>query len=160
MRFVAVSAGKEEDMENIYRVTGLSNLGRNGLVTAEGIEPTISFSAPAEFKGESGRWTPEHFLVAAVASCFVVTFSAMAEASNLNFLGLDITVEGKLGKVGGRLAFIAIVIRPTLTIAIEDQERGNHLLDKAEQGCLIARSLLCPVTMEAVVRSADEVLTE
>ena len=148
-------------MENTYRVTALWTRGRNGFVSAKGIaESAISFSAPVEFKGESGHWTPEHFLVAAVASCFVVTFSAMAEASNLNFLGLDITVEGKLRKVDGRLGFAEMIIRPALTVANEDQERGNRLLERAEQGCLIARSLLCPVTMEAVVRRTDEVLAQ
>jgi hypothetical protein len=60
----------------------------------------------------------------------------------------------------GRVGFAEIIIRPTLTIANEDQERGNHLLERAEQGCLIAHFLLCPVTMEAVVRRTDEVLAQ
>src|SRR5438552_7190480 len=140
-------------MENNYRVETSWKGGRNGLASAEGVaEPTIRFSAPVEFKGERGYWTPEHFLVAGVAACFVVTFAAMAAASKLDFLGLEMTVDGRLGKVGGRLGFAEVVMRPTLTVATnEDQERGNHLLEKAEQGCLIARSLVCPVTMEAVV---------
>ena len=50
-------------------------------------------------------------------------------------------------------------MRPTLVIAAnEDHERGKRLLEKAEQGCLIARSLTCAVTMEVLVQSADEVL--
>jgi peroxiredoxin-like protein len=148
------------EKENSYRVKGSWKGGRNGLVSAEGIvEPTIPFSAPVEFKGESGYWTPEHFLVAAVVSCFMVTFSAMAESSKLNFLSLEVSVDGKLGKVDGKLGFAGVVLRPTLLIvANEDYERGNRLLEKAEHGCLIARSLTCPVTMEALVQSADEVL--
>jgi peroxiredoxin-like protein len=148
------------EKENSYRVQGSWKGGRNGLVSADGIaEPTITFSAPVEFRGESGRWTPEHFLVAAVVSCFVVTFSAMAESSKLNFLSLEVSVEGNLGKVDGKLAFAGVVLRPTLVIvANEDHERGIRLLEKAERGCLIARSLACPVTMEALVQSADEVL--
>lgn len=147
-------------MENSYSVEASWKGGRNGLVSAEGVaEPKIRFSAPVEFKGESGYWTPEHFLVAAVASCFVVTFSAMAAASKLDFLSLEMTVDGTLRKVDGRLGFAQVVMRPTLTIvASEDQERGNHLLEKVEQGCLIARSLVCPVSMEALVRTADEVM--
>jgi peroxiredoxin-like protein len=148
------------ETKNSYRVKGSWQGGRNGLVSAEGIvEPTITFSAPVEFKGESGCWTPEHFLVAAVVSCFVVTFSAMAESSKLDFLSLEVSAEGKLRKVDGKLGFAAVVMRPTLVIgANEDHERGNRLLEKAEQGCLIARSLSCPMTMEALVQSADEVL--
>jgi organic hydroperoxide reductase OsmC/OhrA len=37
------------------------------------------------FLGESGRWTPEHFLVAAAASCFVSTLSGIVEKSRLEF---------------------------------------------------------------------------
>jgi peroxiredoxin-like protein len=147
-------------MENIYCVRASWKGGRNGLVSAEGVaEPKLRFSAPAEFKGEAGLWTPEHFLVAAVASCFVVTFSAMAAAAKLEFLSLDMTADGTLRRVDGRLGFADVVLRPTLTIlAGEDQELANRLLEKAEQGCLIARSLACPVTMETLVRTADEVL--
>jgi peroxiredoxin-like protein len=143
-----------------YRVKGSWEVRRNGVVSAEGItEPKITFSSPVEFKGESGHWTPEHFLVAAVASCFVVTFSAMAESSKLNFLSLEVSVEGKLGKIDGKLGFAEIVMQPMLTvISNEDHELGNRLLKKAEQGCLIARSLNCPVTMLARLRCADEML--
>jgi peroxiredoxin-like protein len=148
------------EKENSYRVKCDWKGGRNGFVSAEaGVAPTIAFSAPVEFKGERDRWTPEHLFIAAVASCFVVTFFAMAEASKLNFLSLEVPVDGKLGKVDGWLRFAEVVIRPTLTIvANEDHERANRLLEKAERGCLIAHSLACPMKMEALVRSADEVL--
>lgn len=136
-----------------YRVNGSWEVRRNGFISAEGVEkPKITFSSPVEFKGDSGHWTPEHFLVAAVVSCFVVTFSAMAEMSKLKFVSLEVPAEGKLGKVEGKLAFSEIVISPTLVLgADEDHDLGNRLLKKAEQGCLIARSLACPVTMHAVV---------
>lgn len=149
-------------MENSYGVEASWKGRRKGLVSAEGVaEPKIRFSAPVEFKGESGYWTPEHFLVAAVASCFVVTFSAIAVAAKLDFLALDIMVDGTLRKVVGELGFAEVVIRPRLTVvASEDQERGNRLLKKAEQGCLIARSLACPVTMEPLVRATEEVLAQ
>lgn len=142
-----------------YRVQGSWEVRRNGLISAQGVEqPKITFSSPVEFKGESGHWTPEHFLVAAIVSCFVVTFSAMAEMSKLKFMSLEVPAEGKLGKIDGKLAFLEIVINPTLMLfSNEDQDLGHRLLKKAEQGCLIARSLACPVTMEAVVCSDDRV---
>ena len=68
-----------------YRIQAFGAGGRNGVVHAEGVLSCISFSAPPEFLGEPGRWTPEHFLVAAVASCFVSTFSGIAEKSRLEF---------------------------------------------------------------------------
>src|SRR5947209_18399531 len=65
-----------------YRVGAISTATRSGFAVAEGVEGSISFSAPPEFKGRAGHWTPEHFFVAAVASCYVSTFSGMACQSN------------------------------------------------------------------------------
>lgn len=53
--------GKEIEMEDHheYRVKALGTGPRNGVIHAEGILPSILFSAPPEFLGEAGRWTPE-----------------------------------------------------------------------------------------------------
>jgi organic hydroperoxide reductase OsmC/OhrA len=88
----------------------------------------------------------------------VVTFSAVAEMSKLKFLSLEVPAEGKLGKIDGKLAFSEIAIFPTLVLeANGDHDLATRLLKKAEQGCLIARSLTCPVTMEAIVRAEEPV---
>ena len=88
-----------------YRVNAFGAGGRNGVVQAEGVLSSISFSAPPEFLGEPGRWTPEHFLVAAVASCFVSTFSGIAEKSRLEFASFNLDAEGAARQRGWYLAF-------------------------------------------------------
>ena len=146
--------------EKGYSVTAKWEGGRRGVIAAQGIDPSIRFSSPPEFKGESGFWTPEHFLVAAVATCYVMTFYAIADMSKMEFLALELHVEGKLGKPEGKLRFTEIVLRPKLTISPqEDAQRATRLLEKAEHGCLIARSLLCPVTMEPLVQQLEGALT-
>jgi len=132
--------------------------GRRGEVAAEDIRPPIHFSTPPEFKGDPGYWTPEHLLLAAVASCYVATFYALAE-SKLGFLGLEILVEGTLGKTEEQLQFTTIVLKPTVNIARHEVgELAVRLLAKAEEGCLIARSLAGPVHLEPFVQPAEEVL--
>jgi peroxiredoxin-like protein len=148
-----------DDTVHTYRVTATWEGGRRGKVSAEGIVSAIQFSTPPEFKGDSGYWTPEHFLMAAVASCYVATFYAFAEMVKLDFLGLELSVEGTLGKPEGKLRFTKIVLKPTLNIAQHrDGELANRLLTRADQGCLISRSLACPVHLEPSVRPAEEVL--
>jgi peroxiredoxin-like protein len=142
-----------------YRVTANWEGGRKGELSAKGIAPAIHFSTPPEFKGDPGYWTPEHFLVAAVASCYVATFYALAQLSNLEFLGLELDAEGTLGKLEGKLRFTEIVLKPMLNIAQHaDGQLANRLLTKAHEGCLIARSLICPIHLEPLVRDAEEVL--
>ncbi len=63
---------------------------RNGMAEAETVRQPLCFSAPPEFGGESNRWTPEHFFVAAVGSCFVTTFRVIAELSELDVSSLEV----------------------------------------------------------------------
>jgi peroxiredoxin-like protein len=131
-----------------YRVNAFSAGARNGVVQAEGVLSSISFSAPPEFSGEPGRWTPEHFLVAAVASCFVSTFYGIAERSLFEFRSLSLDAEGTLNNEDGVWHFTEIRLRPLVTILREeDGDLAIRLLEKAEKSCLIARSLHCKVVL-------------
>jgi|SRR5580765_219517 len=148
-------------MENqlAYRVTATWEGAGKGKVRAHEIAPTIHFSTPPEFNGDPGYWTPEHFLLAAVASCYMTIFHVLAEMSTLEFLGIGLLAEGKLGLPDGNLRFTEIVLKPTLTITQgQDRELADRLLEKAQQGCRIARSLVCPVHLEPLVQLAEEVL--
>jgi peroxiredoxin-like protein len=140
-----------------YRVHAFGAGGRNGVVSAEGVLSSISFSAPPEFLGEPGRWTPEHFLVAAVASCFVSTFSGMAEKSRLEFASFNMDAEGVLGNEDGIWRFTEIKLRPVVaSLNEEDRDRIIRLLGKAEKSCLIARSLQCKVVLFPAVKIQEE----
>jgi peroxiredoxin-like protein len=144
------------DMSYTYKIKAASTMVRSGVVTGEGIEPSIAFSAPPEFRGIAGRWTPEHFLVTAVATCYVSTFSSMAEASRLEFLSLDLEAEGILEKEEAGWRFTGISLRPRLKVVQEEnRERALRLLEKAKNGCLIARSLNCCVLLSAEINTEE-----
>jgi peroxiredoxin-like protein len=139
-----------------YWVKAFGTGPRNGVIQAEGILPSISFSAPPEFLGEAGRWTPEHFLVASVASCFVSTFSNIAEKSRLEFVSFQLDAEGMLGKQDGVWRFTEIRLLPVVTILDEENhDRVISLLEKAEKSCLIARSLQCVVVLFPTVKVGE-----
>lgn len=142
-----------------YRVEAVGAGARNGVVHAEGILPAISFSPPPEFLGEAGRWTPEHFLVAAVASCFVSTFEGMAKSSRLEFRSVRLAAEGVLATENGGWRFTEIKLRPYVTVSkVEDHDRAVRLLAKAEKSCLVARSLQFKVVLFPAVKVEAEAL--
>jgi organic hydroperoxide reductase OsmC/OhrA len=125
---------------------------RSFVALEQGVPRLIHFSAPPEFGGEPGVWTPEHFLLAAVASCFVETFKAVAKASKLDFQGIEVGVDGIIEKDAGGLRFTKITIRPTLILyADEAHELGLRVLAKAERSCLIVRSLSSQVELDSKV---------
>src|SRR6266571_4955942 len=149
--------GEQMEAHYEYRIKAIGTGGRNGMVHAEGVQSSISFSAPPEFLGEPGRWTPEHFLVAAVASCFVSTFSGIAEKSRFEFVSFHLEAEGMLGNEEGIWRFTEIRLRPVVTVLKEeDRDRADRLLAKAEQSCLIARSLQCKVVLSPAVKIEEE----
>ncbi|HZQ70590.1 MAG TPA: OsmC family protein [Terriglobales bacterium] len=135
-----------------YRSSAHWTMHKRGIVEAEGVPRTINFAAPPEFGGEPGLWTPEHLLLSAVATCFVATFRAVAEASHLEFQGMEVGVEGVVEKQEGGYRFTTLTLRPTVTIHQEaDRERTGRLLEKAERICLIARSILATIVLEAKI---------
>jgi len=147
-------------VENRYefKATAYWVLARRGIVSADGVPQAVEFAAPAEFGGERDLWTPEHFFLASIASCYVSTFRALAEYNKYDTVALDVAVEGTLEKEPGGFRFSKIRVKPLLTIAAEEErERGFKLLDKSEKTCLINRSLSCRVILDPVVEISDMV---
>jgi len=142
-----------------YHVTGRWADRRRGTVDAEGVNTSISFSAPPEFQGETGFWTPEHFFAAAIASCFVTTFKAIADFSKFEYLGLEVNVEATLEKGEGGYSVSKAAVQPLLTIAPgTDQERGMRLLEKAERACLISRSIRTQIELRPSISFGEREL--
>jgi len=112
----------------------------------------IHFSAPPEFGGEPGVWTPEHFLLAAVSSCFIATFKAVAKASKLEFQGIEVDITGLLEKEAGGFRFTTITLRPAVIVySDESREIAVKLLEKSEKVCLVSRSLSSKIELESKV---------
>lgn len=138
-----------------YATTARWTGARSGEVVAEPYMLYIDFSAPPEFQGEAGKWTPEHLLMAAVTSCYVTTFRAIAEFSRFEYDSLEVAAEGVLEKAEGGFRFTRLTVRPTLLLAAgSDEERARRLLEKAERGCLISRSINAQITLEPRVQIA------
>lgn len=134
---------------------------KRGEMRSSGL-PSVEVAAPPEFKGHENRWTPEHLFVAAVNSCFMTTFLAIAELSRLEFMDFKASATGKLDKVEGRgLAITEITIRPRLTLPHDrDVERARKVLEKAERHCLISNSINSKVALEPeiAVQNAEALL--
>jgi organic hydroperoxide reductase OsmC/OhrA len=115
---------------------------------------TIPIATPPEFKGtDLGVWSPEDFLVAAAASCFTVTFLALAERRGVTVH--DIAVDG-VGRMGlgedGRLGFLSIDLSAHLVTDPGQEEAVVEAAKRAEQGCFVSQALSVPVRLETLVR--------
>ena len=129
---------------------------RGGRVEVEAVKQ-LDFSAPPEFGGKEGLWTPEHLLLASVTSCYISTFSAISEINPFHFRGLKVAAEAVLEKVPGGFRFARITIRPRLTIDDEAlEEQSKLLLEKSKKACIISRSLAAEITMDYAIVLCDK----
>ncbi|HSG01448.1 MAG TPA: OsmC family protein [Vicinamibacterales bacterium] len=138
-----------------YAVATIATPAGEVVLTSAGLEP-LTTAAPAEFDGPGHRWSPETMIAGAVANCFVLTFRAIANASQFHWASLAVDVSGTLERIERVTRFTAFTIRATLEIPAEASEKqARRLLTKAETTCLITRSLNATVHLALDVRAVQ-----
>lgn len=130
-----------EKLPHHYKVTALAAPDEDVSLTSDGLT-SLPSAPPVEFGGPGDRWSPETLLVAAVADCFVLSFRAIARASNLQWNALRCEVEGTLERVERTTRFTEFRVRAALRIPPDTSEtRAQRILEKSEESCLITNSL-------------------
>ena len=86
--------------EHAYRVAAWWTSGRTGLAKSDSAPNAIHFTAPMEFGGLEGRWTPEELLLAAIAGCYTTTVRALSGGAQFDFT--DLPVRGERDGAQGR----------------------------------------------------------
>ena len=116
---------------------------RKGTMNSPVLTTSIEVATPPEFaKGMPGIWSPEHLLVAAVNSCLMTTFLAIAENSKLEFISFESAAKGKLEIVDGKFMMSEVELMPKLSIVKgTDPEKALRILQKSEAACLISNSV-------------------
>ena len=130
---------------------------RFGVMSSKELNDTIDVATPPEFpKGIPGIWSPEHLLIAAVNSCLMTTFLAVAENMKLPFTAFTSNASGKLEIVDGKYIVSEITLSPKVTIStVEDQEKTLRVLQKSEAACIISNSIKSRIIFEPTVMIAD-----
>lgn len=130
---------------------------RQGILGAPGLNSHIGVATPPEFpKGMPGIWSPEHLLVAAVSSCLMTTFLAIAENSKLSFLNFSCNASGKLEMIDGKYLITEITLMPVVSlINMEEKEKAEKVLLKAEANCLISNSVRSKILFQPAVKILD-----
>ncbi len=110
-------------------------------VSSVGLE-TLTSMPPAQFDGPGDRWSPETFLVAAVADCFILTFRAVARASKFEWNSVSCKVDGLLDRVDRVTRFTDYYVRVVLHVPPgTDTHKAERMVEKSEHVCLVTRSL-------------------
>ena len=110
-------------------------------VHSPGLE-SLPSAAPAEFDGPGDLWSPETFLVASVADCYILTFRAVSRAAKFEWNALSCEVDGVLDRVEKVTQFTDYYMKVVLNVpAGSDRKKAERLLHRSEQVCLVTNSL-------------------
>jgi peroxiredoxin-like protein len=142
-------------MEAHYYNVNLNWLAdRKGEIFSPELNEKFVIATPPQFpKGIEGIWSPEHLLTAAVSSCFMTTFLAIAENFKLEFKNFSCAAKGKLEQVDGKFLMTEILLEPVLQIVHEaDKEKAEKVLQKSEVACLISNSIKSKVSLITTIK--------
>lgn len=113
---------------------------------------TVPASATKEYRGDENRVNPEEALVAALSSCHMLTFLAVAAKRKLSLDSYHDEAVGVLEKnAQGQVAITRVTLRPRIvwspgiTVSADDLAKLHH---DAHAGCFIANSVKTEVTVE------------
>ena len=126
---------------------------RKGEISSPELATVIEVATPPPFaKGIEFIWSPEHLLTAAVNSCFMTTFLAIAENSKLEFDAMECNAVGTLDKVEGKYQITEITLFPIVKILDEVQkDKAIRVMEMSEKACLISNSIKSKVILEPKV---------
>ncbi|MDI1233448.1 MAG: OsmC family protein [bacterium] len=122
---------------------------RKGEISSPELSSNIEIATPPQFpNGIENIWSPEHLLTAAVNSCFMTTFLAIAANSHLDFVSFNCDSKGKLEQIDGKFLMSEIILEPMLVLKNEaDKEKAERILQRSEAACLISNSIKSKVTL-------------
>lgn len=140
-----------QDLPHHYRVAATAQPEGDVDLSSDGVA-SIPSAAPPEFGGPGDRWSPEALLVAAVASCFILSFKAIARASRLPWTSLSCDVSGTLERIDGTMKFTEFRVNAHLEAPADTSEhKAQRILEKAEASCLVTNSLTATRHLDATV---------
>lgn len=147
-----------------YNVNVDWNIDRKGTMCSPELNKEggncIEVATPPDFpKGMPGIRSPEHLFTAAINSCLMTTFLAIAENSALAFENFSCNATGKLEKVEGKYMMSEVILEPHVVISNEkDREKAERVLQKSEAACLISNSVKSRVSMKTLISVKETVV--
>ena len=141
---------------HFYNVDVKWESDRKGEISSSEISQKLEVATPPQFpKGMENIWSPEHLFTAAVSSCLMTTFLAIAENSKLDFVHFECSSKGKLEQIDGKFLMTEVILEPVVSIKNEsEREKAEKVLQKSEANCLISNSVKSKITMISEVKLA------
>ena len=117
-----------------------------------GSGPSLSTSSAPDYKGDPTKVNPEEMLVAALSSCHMLTFLAVAAKKRFVVDRYEDDAVGFMEKnAAGKMAVTRAVLKPRVVFSGDKQPSAEELARlhaSAHDNCFIANSVTTEVAVE------------
>jgi organic hydroperoxide reductase OsmC/OhrA len=120
---------------------------RNHALSFKHGQETMIASAAAAYKGDATKADPEDLLVAALSSCHMLSFLAIATKKKVTVTSYEDEATGFLENDKGVLWMTHVILRPAVTCNA-DAETLAEIHHLAHEACFIANSVKTEVRVE------------
>jgi organic hydroperoxide reductase OsmC/OhrA len=120
---------------------------RNHAIAFKNGQETMIFSASPAYKGDASKADPEDLLVAALSSCHMLSFLAIASKKKLTVTSYEDDAVGFLENEAGKLWMTRVILRPKVAIHTDAQTLA-HIHHLAHEACFIANSVKTDISVE------------
>ena len=136
-----------------YEVNLQWKSGKIGELSSPVLNKTIECATPPEFNGEPNIWSPEHLYAAAINSCFMSTFLAIASNSQLEFESFECKTVIKLELVDRKYLITEAELQPIVKLVNPDtdEEKALRVIDKSSANCLVTNSMKTEIHLNPIV---------
>lgn len=127
---------------------------RIGELSSPVLEKTIECATPPEFpNGVPNIWSPEHLFVAAINSCYMATFLAIAYNFKVEIEDFSCKTIAKLEVIDGKYLITQAEMFPVVKLsnAGKDTEKTQRIVEKAKAGCLVTNSMKTEILLAATI---------
>ncbi len=117
-------------------------------------KPDIHASSAVVFRGDAARHDPEGLLVAALASCHMLSYLFLCARAKVTVTRYVDEAEGTLVLEDAVGRFERVVLHPRVTLAPgSDAEKAEELHHEAHRVCFVSNSVNFPVDYEPVIET-------
>jgi organic hydroperoxide reductase OsmC/OhrA len=130
---------------------GATEYSRDATVDAPGKPGIVTSAAPA-YQGNAARWNPEDLFAAALGTCHMLTFFALARKAGINVLGYDDDAVATMEMVDKVMRISTMKLSPRISVAADaDHTKVRELFEKAHKYCFVANSVSTKVEMSPTI---------
>ncbi len=140
---------------HFYQVDLSWKSGRIGELSSPVLDTTIECATPPEFaNGVPNIWSPEHFYAAAINSCFMTTFLAIAENFKVSFESFDCKTIIKLEVIDRKYIISEAEIHPIVKLVNpeKDTDKTMRVIQKTKDNCLVTNSMKTEVNLHPTIK--------